>query len=115
MPHLKICTSCGRTFAWEPRQSRCPECRRTYTAKRNARPQSRFWQSPAWNQTRARVLERGGDRCTRCGSTEKLQAHHVRYDAPLDPDTCVTLCGACHGHESGSNQRAWTAAARLGR
>jgi 5-methylcytosine-specific restriction endonuclease McrA len=68
-----------------------------------------------WRRVRARVIERDGGQCVRCGSTERLTVHHTSYAAPLDPSTCVTLCARCHGSESGSNQRKWAESAQLGR
>lgn len=45
------------------------------------------------------VKERDGHRCQRCGTTERLVAHHLR---PLqeggthDPSNGIALCAACH-------------------
>lgn len=55
-------------------------------------------------QWRKQVLERDGRRCTECGETRRLQAHHVIPWAetsdgdPLryDPNNGVTLCINCH-------------------
>jgi 5-methylcytosine-specific restriction endonuclease McrA len=63
------------------------------------RPKNAPW-SPDRDTTqqgefRRAVLERDKHRCTRCGSTWKLVAHHVKpgYDVSCG----VTLCGRCHG------------------
>jgi len=104
VPLLTLCTACGQAM---PRGggARCAECaaahRRQTTARRNKRPQIRFWTSPEWRRVRAEVIRRDGDECRRCGSRERLTVHHETYAAPLDPTTCVTLCARCHGSESG--------------
>ena len=33
-------------------------------------------------------------KCKSCGSTEKLERHHERYDQP--PEVFLTLCQSCH-------------------
>ena len=59
----------------------------------------RSWRShKGW---RTAVLKRDGNRCTKCGSTKKLEAHHIKEvsDYP-DLATVVsngqTLCNSCH-------------------
>jgi hypothetical protein len=52
-------------------------------------------------ELRQLVLERDNHRCTKCGSTENLQCHHILPVAvePLlsaDIDNCITLCIDCH-------------------
>lgn len=63
------------------------------------RPKNAHWSpdrdSTAQARFRAQVLARDGHKCTRCGSTWKLVAHH---DKPgYTPDCGRTLCGRCHG------------------
>jgi ATP-dependent DNA helicase RecQ len=54
------------------------------------------WQ---WAKLRAAVRERDGG-CVRCGSTVRLEVHHV---LPLveggsnEPGNLITLCRRCHG------------------
>lgn len=47
---------------------------------------------------RARTVEAGGRRCARCGSTENVEAHHLRMlSEGGDPQgTGVLLCVRCH-------------------
>lgn len=64
-----------------------------------------------WKEKRKHIMERDGNRCVICGSTEDLQIHHRQYRfnevtnrkvMPWDyPDKClITLCKSCHekGH-----------------
>lgn len=50
---------------------------------------------------REKVLKRDGNKCTECGSTNKLHAHHKKcfYEYPdlrLDENNGKTLCISCH-------------------
>jgi 5-methylcytosine-specific restriction endonuclease McrA len=63
------------------------------------RPANAHW-SPDRDSTqqarfRKQVLARDGGKCTRCGSTWKLVAHHIKPG--YTPDCGTTLCGRCHG------------------
>lgn len=54
-----------------------------------------------YRKWRAAVLERDCMRCVKCGSTEHLEAHHIKPfaeypDLRLDLDNGITLCRACH-------------------
>ena len=47
------------------------------------------------------VKERDGFKCCVCGSTEKLNAHHIKYKAEhpensLKIENGITLCRTCH-------------------
>jgi 5-methylcytosine-specific restriction endonuclease McrA len=54
------------------------------------------------------VLARDGHRCTKCGRTDRLQAHHTLPISEHDPSTwfdqstIVTLCAYCHGPLDGA-------------
>ena len=56
-----------------------------------------------WARVRKACLDRDGWRCTNCGGTSALEAHHLirledggdRYD----PGNLATLCRACHIEE----------------
>ena len=60
---------------------------------------SRSWHEPGAQQVRARVLDRDGGRCVRCGATEGLEVHHLVAAAdggPTTPANLVVLCLDCH-------------------
>lgn len=57
-------------------------------------------QSPMWQNLRSQRLRIDGFKCQRCGSYDRLQVHHLRYDLNFgmeNPYTdLVTLCEKCH-------------------
>ncbi len=79
----------------------CPACKQRQQQARRQRAKSvSIWQTPQWQQTRAIVLARDGHACRNCGATRPrvvLSVHHLNYDAPFDPASCVTLCRQCYG------------------
>jgi hypothetical protein len=81
---LRLCLVCGVLTTG----SRCP---RHALPRRDRAAQARF---------RKAVLARDGHRCIRCGSTVRLEAHHL---ANRDDPRGVTLCTACHrgAHRAG--------------
>lgn len=53
---------------------------------------------------RKRVLERDGNQCTKCGSKENLEVHHIAHWAEypelrLIEENGETLCNECHAKE----------------
>ena len=58
--------------------------------------------NPKWQNKRKFILKRDENKCTSCGSTNKLQVHHIIYyaDKPnpwLYPNKyLITLCDECH-------------------
>ena len=63
----------------------------------------------------ARKLARSlmGDTCTRCGTSEGLQAHHTDGDVRHNtPDNIDTLCISCHQIWHWEKRRAFTLLAR---
>lgn len=57
--------------------------------------------SAAYRRWRNATLETDGHKCTRCGATENLEAHHLdlfskNKAARFDPDNGVTVCQQCH-------------------
>ena len=61
-------------------------------------------QSPEYRKWRRRVFKRDGFACTRCGSRERIQAHHVKRwathpDLRFEVANGLTLCYDCHQEE----------------
>jgi len=66
----------------------------------------------SYRKLRTEVLERDGWRCQNCGTTKRLQVHHLRSRSELGDDAAenlITLCADCHAqfHDllKGANQR----------
>ena len=56
-----------------------------------------FLNSGEWKEVAEMVKERDNHKCVICGSTENLNAHHLRYRADrLDEDDIITVCSNCH-------------------
>jgi RNA-directed DNA polymerase len=49
-----------------------------------------------WRETRTKVLQRDGYRCSQCGSTEELEVHHIKPTGGNVLDNLLTLCQRCH-------------------
>lgn len=54
-----------------------------------------------YNQWRKKVMERDGHKCTQCGSTERLAAHHLFSfthfpDLRYEVENGSVLCESCH-------------------
>ncbi len=49
---------------------------------------------PGWGATRAKVLQRDGYRCRRCGHLAN-EVHHVEPGNEAE-DMLVSLCSTCH-------------------
>lgn len=60
----------------------------------------KFLETPYWEAVRTAVINRDGKRCTKCGSTKRLQAHHKTYEhhgkEHLHLGDLTTLCQPCH-------------------
>jgi 5-methylcytosine-specific restriction endonuclease McrA len=67
-----------------------------------------YMRSALWRTRRQRALKLAGNRCQVCGSTKRLEVHHVTYanlGHELDSDLTV-LCWWCHRwHEFGKKVR----------
>ena len=55
----------------------------------------------SYRQWRKKVLERDGYKCQKCGSTEKLNVHHIKSFAEFPDErekieNGITLCEKCH-------------------
>jgi len=54
----------------------------------------------AWRQLREQVLMRDGRRCIRCGSTDRLEVHHLVARGQGGPDAAHNLVTLCHHHHA---------------
>jgi 5-methylcytosine-specific restriction endonuclease McrA len=48
---------------------------------------------------RRQAMQRDGNRCVECGSTQDLQVHHIvprREGGSHELSNLITLCAACH-------------------
>ncbi len=58
-----------------------------------------YLQSPEWQAIRERILLRDAFQCRLCGSTEKLQCHHIRgihrFHEENHPEDLMILCENC--------------------
>lgn len=57
--------------------------------------------SQHWRELRAKVFERDGYKCLKCGTPHNLRGHHRRYRSNLELCTeadIETLCEKCHNH-----------------
>ena len=55
-----------------------------------------------WREARIQVLNRDGNRCRNCGSTENLHVHHIQWKRDGGEDklsNLITLCRSCHQKE----------------
>ena len=57
-----------------------------------------YLQSPEWQRKREDCFASYGKMCAVCGSTQKLEVHHLTYDNIGDekPYELIPLCHACH-------------------
>jgi len=102
MTIYRLCNSCGDKYPMAGRShGKCPDCMRTYERERaRSRPQRLARNSARFKKLRELVRRRDGHACRRCGSTENLEAHHVKPlsegGAAYDPANLLTICAACH-------------------
>ena len=86
----------------------CPECDYAYKPKKD-RNLDRRNGNPVCKWARE-VKDRDGYKCQECGTTEDLEAHHIKSwaDYPnlrLDVNNGITLCHACHVKRHGYDYR----------
>lgn len=92
MPRLRICDGCGTLFeakAWQVKYGRdktCPVC---------TPPDPHH--SPEYRAVRRKRMVLANRKCEQCGSTRKLQAHHVDGDPKHHTvANLLILCLRCH-------------------
>jgi len=100
------CEKCGRAFRSKNDQAAkmmlagklrlCDACRRAAADKPAS--YAEYIQSDAWRIRRAAALERAGQRCQVCCSSERLEVHHRTYErlGHEQPADLVVLCRRCH-------------------
>ena len=54
-----------------------------------------------WQTFRMAILERDSFQCQKCGSSRRLEVHHVKSvrtapELAWDPNNCAVLCAPCH-------------------
>lgn len=110
---LKICIKCGEEKELDKfvksqgeYRNKCKECKNR--ARRTAKPvgnkgifRSKAKNGRFYHQFRKEILERDGNKCTRCESKETLHVHHIvpwreSEELRYDPANVVTLCDVCH-------------------
>lgn len=75
--------------------------RKKISSSRNYIPYDKQLKNPLWLKRRAQVLNNKGRRCSKCGSSQNLQVHHLKYIwgrmawEYKDKDLIV-LCDSCH-------------------
>ena len=86
----KYCKDCG--VAIRQRDNYCRPCLAERHAKRDVL-------RVEFNRLRNKVVRRDGNKCTKCGSTIKLEVHHIdglaeSHDNRME--NLITLCHPCH-------------------
>lgn len=101
---MRICRLCSKEFEEQTLGNWycCEECRTK--ARKRSKEESRRRRTAGGNYNA--VLERDGNKCRRCGTTEKLQVHHIdksgKSDNPNnDLSNLITLCKSCHARLHG--------------
>ena len=86
----RVCSNCGALLPAGMR-GRCARCAKPPRSG-SSRPEI---DTAAWQKLRRAARMRDGDRCVRCGSTERLSVHHTVAGSNLLEDL-ATLCSRCH-------------------
>lgn len=110
---MKICEKCGEEKEIErfvksqgTYRNKCKECKNK--ARRTGKPVGNkgIFRSHGRGgrydcKFRKEIIERDGHKCTRCGSTKTLHAHHIvpwkdSIELRFEPSNVITLCDICH-------------------
>lgn len=108
----RVCTVCNNKFdirTGDKRVTCSSECAKKWKRLSKLGEKSVLWRggktSPynkEWRAVRAEALERDGRKCVLCGSTDRVQVHHIipyRYSKSHDINNLTTLCRSCHSKE----------------
>lgn len=62
--------------------------------------------SSKWQEKRRSILMRAGYKCELCGSTDRLDVHHLTYERVRyeRPDDLQALCRSCHDRQHSSKR-----------
>jgi len=63
----------------------------------------KYLKSKEWSDIRNDLFHVRGRACERCGSTNRLQVHHITYKNVFkeEPEDLEILCDSCHKKEHG--------------
>jgi 5-methylcytosine-specific restriction endonuclease McrA len=89
----RLCPGCGIVLP-AALQGRCARCARPQRSG-SSRPEL---DRSLWQRLRRAARLRDGNRCVRCGSSERPSVHHAVPGSSL-LDDLVTLCSRCHRRE----------------
>lgn len=109
----KTCPICRNTYTCMRSHSlaTCPsaQCRREHKHRLQLGEKSHLWRGgksapyhKEWRGQRCLARDRDGDKCMTCGSTDRVQVHHIipyRYSHNHDLNNLVTLCRSCHSYQ----------------
>lgn len=108
----RTCPICKVEFTEEAATTRVccsAQCRRIHLSAIRSGENSHFWRDGSaerytgnWQDQRKKALARDEYRCVTCGSTDRIQVHHIspyRYSKSHDLDNLKTLCRSCHSRE----------------
>jgi hypothetical protein len=106
------CVICDAIFVTtqSKRQATCSKkCATELQSRIRQGEKSTFWRGGKmapyvgiWKTQRRAARERDGYQCVLCGSTDRIQVHHIipfRYSQSHDLTNLVTLCRSCHSRE----------------
>jgi 5-methylcytosine-specific restriction endonuclease McrA len=111
---VRLCPRCGVQLPY-PGRGPCEDCRRTYERERSRARRAtsaavKARNSQAWQRIRDLAKRRDGFRCRQCGSSEKIEAHHIQGLAQggsaFSLENVITLCARCHRKESAKGKPA---------
>jgi 5-methylcytosine-specific restriction endonuclease McrA len=110
---LRLCPRCGATLdpQVEGHRGPCRPCERKRSRERRATGSAavRVRDQRRWKTIAQAAKARDRHQCRQCGSTKKLEAHHIvplaEGGAAYDLENVVTLCAACHHKCSRSKGR----------
>ncbi len=110
---MKICEKCGEEKEVEKfvksqgcYRNKCKECKNK--ARRTGKPVGNkgIFRSLGRGgrydcKFRKEIIERDGNKCTRCSSTKTLHVHHIvpwkeSEELRFEPSNVITLCDVCH-------------------